>query len=290
MIRPPGLIVEIMLQKGGTMRLDEARSFMMQALRDTGWNQAPGLMASVGLVKARSQGINPNLNRSYRGGAEYLEPGDETLLIEVIWNLIVQGILVPGLNDSNQGYPFLRLTEYGKRCVAEDRLLPHDPDGYLREFHKAIPAADPIIVEYLIESIQCYVRGLNRAAAVMLGAASEQSILVLIGGYAASISDGVLKERFESEIERATSIFRKYESFSRRLTGVIGHLPKDLADNLDTRLRGVFDLIRSSRNEAGHPASGIEIDRDAIYAHLRLFIPYCKKIYGLIEWFSINKT
>jgi len=118
----------------------------------------------------------------------------------------VQGVLVPGLNDANQSFPFLRLTEYGKRCVQENQILPHDPDGYLREFHRAIPNVDPTITEYLTEGLQCYLRGLNRAAAVMLGGASEQAILLLIESYIGSISDAAVKERFESEIEDARTV------------------------------------------------------------------------------------
>src|ERR1700674_3108011 len=162
------------------MRLDEARGLIMQALREGGWNQVSGLTRVAGDIKARSQGINPNLRPGYEGGRRFLERGDETLFVEVIWSLIIQGILVPGLDDSNQGWPFLRLTEYGRQCVEQERLLPHDPDGYLREFNRAVPGADQTIAEYVTESLQCYIHGLNRAAAVMLGAASEQAILLLI--------------------------------------------------------------------------------------------------------------
>ena len=90
-----------------TMRLDEARGLIMQALRETGWNQVDGLTRAAGDIKARSQGINPNVRPGYNGGRRFLERGDETLFVEVIWSLIIQGILVPGLDDSNQGWPFL---------------------------------------------------------------------------------------------------------------------------------------------------------------------------------------
>ena len=113
------------------MKLDEARGLVMQALRETGWNQVGDLIRLVGDRKAIAQGINPN-QRPYLGGKQFLEAGDETLIVEVIWSMVVQGLLVPGFNDSNQSYPFLRLTEYGKNCVKEDRILPHDPDGYLK--------------------------------------------------------------------------------------------------------------------------------------------------------------
>lgn len=273
------------------MQLDEARGLLMQALRQTGWNQARELMRLVGTLKGRSQGADSIRSlQSYDGGMQFLGPGDETLLVEIIWELIIQGVLVPGINDSNQGYPFLRLTEYGKWCVAENQILPHDPDGYLREFRTAIPNADSIIAEYLTEALQCYLRGLNRAAAVMLGGASEQAILLLIESYIGSIRDTAAKESFRSEIEGARTIFRKYEFFERRFSTIKRRLPPELTNNIDSQLRGVFDLIRGSRNDAGHPASGVQIGRDAMYSHLCLFPPYCQKIYGLMGWFSNNQT
>jgi len=269
------------------MRLEEARGFMMQALRQTGWNQVGDLFRAVAEAKSRTQ----HLARTHMFGAEqFLDSGDRSVILEVIWSLIVQGILVPGLDDSNQAWPFLRLTEYGKRCVEEDRILPHDPDGYLREFQNTVPNANQAITEYVTESLQCFVHGLNRAAAVMLGGASERAVLSLIEAYGASIADNDRRQQFESEIDKAQSILRKYELFNKQFSTIKKSLPKTLAENIDSLLRGVFDLVRNSRNDAGHPASGTLVDRDVVNAHLRLFIPYCKRIYGLIGWFETNRT
>ena len=229
-------------------------------------------------------------NLGFGDGRQFLDEDDKTLILEVIWSLIVQGILVPGLNDANQGWPFLRLTEYGRQCVKQGYILPHDPDGYLKEFRTAIPNADSVIMEYLTEALQCYIHGLNRAAAVMLGGASEQSILLLFESTANSIADSPTKTRFESEMGKAQSIFRKYEVFDKRFASIRSLIPKPLTENIDSLLRGVFDLIRNSRNDAGHPASGTLVDRDVVFSHLRLFIPYCQRIYALIGWFDTNKT
>ena len=269
------------------MRLAEARGFVLQALRQGGWNQVTDVFIAVGNLKAKAQ----RLDRGHVfDGRQFLDMGDPELILEVIWSLIVQGILVPGLNDANQSWPFLRLTEYGRRCVTEDRILPHDPDGFLTEYRKAVPQADPVIVDYLTEALQCYIYGLNRAAAVMLGGASEKAVLLLIDSYADSISDATRKQRFESEILKAQSIFRKYEVLDKQLPLLKGAVPKNLTDGVDSLLRGVFDLIRNSRNDAGHPTSGTLVDRDVVYSHLRLFTPYCARIYGLINWFQTNKT
>lgn len=270
------------------MRLDEAYGLVMQSLREDNWNQVGDIFRLVGLYHAKTQGINPNLRPSYQGGKEYLHPGDETLLMEVIWSLIIQGVLVPGFNDSNPNLPFVRLTEYGRHCVQEQRILPHDPDGYLREFREAIPGVDTTISDCVSECLQCYIRGLYRAAAVMLGAASEQAVLLLIESCAQSIGDQPRRERFLTEIERAQSIFKKFQIFQTRLAGVRANLPKEMRENLDSLLQGVFDLIRNSRNDAGHPALGGRVSRDDMYSHLRLFLPYCERIYGLIGWFATN--
>jgi hypothetical protein len=272
------------------MQMDEARGFVMQALREGGWNQLDGILRAAGSAKARSAGVNPNLHQSYQGGRQFLNQDEETLVTEVIWSLIIQGVLVPGLNAANPNFPFIRLTEYGRQCVEENRLLPHDPDGYLREFYKSVPDSDATVLEYLTESLQCYIHGLHRASAVMLGAASEQAILLLIDGCADSITDAQTKERFKSDVDRASSIFRKYEIFEKRFSTIKSIVPKPLTNNVDSSLHGVFDLIRNSRNDAGHPASGTEVNRDAIYSRLKLFVPYCERIYGLIGWFSTNKT
>jgi hypothetical protein len=271
------------------LQIEEARSYLIQALRQPGWSQVTSLIIAVGNLKAKAQGLNRNQQFSTDGRA-YLESGEASLINELIWSFIVQGILVPGMDDSNESWPFLRLTDYGYRCINENEILPHDPDGYLIDFRNAVPSADPVIVEYLTESLQCFLRGLNRAAAVMLGAASEQAVLLLIDSYTSAIADEVKKNQAQAQVEKSTSIFRKYEVFDRQYAGIKNKLPKELAENSDSLLRGVFDLIRNSRNEAGHPASGTYVTRDTNYSHLRLFVPYCQRIYSLIAWFEANQV
>lgn len=265
---------------------------MFQALRGGGWNQFGDLLRSVGMIvaRARNMNIDPVRAQGYGYGAQFLAEQEKTLMMEVVWSLIIQGILIPGLNDSNQGWPFLRLTEYGSRCVQEDRILPHDPDGFLRDFRREVPNADATVVEYLTESLQCFIHGLHRSAAVMLGGASEQAVLLLIESCGNSIADQNTRQAFQSKVAKATSIFKKFEVFEQRFRGVRQRLPGELTDNVDSLLRGVFDLIRGSRNDAGHPAIGNLVSRDAVYSHLRLFTPYCGRISELVAWFGANQT
>lgn len=270
--------------------LEEIRNLVVQALRQPGWNQVVGLEIAVGDLKAQVQGLSRH-QRGFSGdGRAHLERGEYALIHEIIWSFIIQGILVPGTDDNNPNWPFLRLTEYGQRCAEVRQILPHDPDGYLRDFQQAIPLADPVIKEYLTEALQCFLRDLHRASAVMLGAASEKAILLLIEAYSESHADPSKKAQVKGQVEKAQSIYRKYEVFEKGFASLKPQMPKALTENTDSLLRGVFDLIRNSRNDAGHPASGILVSRDNNYSHLRLFIPYCQRIYELLAWFAINPT
>jgi hypothetical protein len=265
------------------MRMEEARALVFQTLRGGKWNQFGELLMAVGMLKAKAEKLD---TRTAYDGRQFLSEPEKSLIMEIVWSLIVQGILIPALNDANQGWPFLRLTEYGQKCVQEDRILPHDPEGYLQDFYRDIPNADSTVVEYLTESLQCFIHGLYRAAAVMIGGASEQAILLLIEGYGNAIADSRARERYETDIQKAPSIFRKYQEFERQLPEIKRQAPRQLTDNIDSQLRGIFDLIRNTRNDAGHPASGAVVDRDIIYSHLRLFTPYYKRISDLTEWFA----
>src|SRR6202030_863242 len=116
--------------------------------------------------------------------------------------------------------PFLRLKDHGRRCIEKESVLPHDPDGYLKDFQADVPGADPVVVEYLTEALQCFLRDLQRASAVMLGAASEKAVLQLIESYANAISDGATKCQVEGQILKAASIFRKFDVFEKGFVGV----------------------------------------------------------------------
>ena len=267
------------------MQVNELRGLVLMALKQ-GCNQFLNVVDSVGNLIAKSQkkDVKPGIL-----GRSFVERGDDGKIKEVIWTLIVQGVLTPGTDTGDQHWPHFRLTDYGKRCLAEERILPHDPDGYLLIFATEVPNADPLITEYLTEAPQCFLHNLNRATAVMLGGASEKAVLILTESLGSAIKTKSARERYFAKLETEHSIFRKYKVFEKKLESIKGNLPKELRENLDSLLRGIFDLIRNSRNDAGHPAIAAVIDRDIVYSHLRLFIPYCKRIYELIEWLDVNK-
>jgi len=65
-------------------------------------------------------------------------------------------------------------------------------------------------------------------------------------------------------------------------------LPAEIQSVLTQQIDGIYDLIRRTRNEAGHP-TGRRMERDETHALLLLFPTYCKTVHELMEWLATNK-
>jgi hypothetical protein len=218
------------------------------------------------------------------GGLYTLGEQDGETVREIVWDLIVARVLTIGMNDANPNWPWLKVTAYGKEVINSETPVPHDPSGYLGRVREEIPKIDLVIFTYLEESIRTYSIGAYLSASVMLGCASEKALLLLIDSYINSIKDTRSQESFRSKVE-GRMIKRQYDEFSKALSAQIGKLPNELSDNLQTILFGVFDMIRNNRNEAGHP-SGKVVKKEQIFAYLQVFIEYCKRIYGLMNYYG----
>jgi hypothetical protein len=221
-----------------------------------------------------------------------LQEGDLEKIQQVVHELYLDRIIFLGyspkaLGDGAWNWPFYRLTEYGKMVVNNREYQPHDPDGYLGRLKREIPAVDQVILRYLEEGLTCYKQHLLLASAVMIGGAAEKAMLLLVDAFGNALSDTKAKERYEKETA-SWLISRKYEALWKRLESLASQLPDGLGDNLHVILDRVFDLIRTTRNDAGHP-TGKQIEREAVYANLLLFPGYSKRVYALIDHFSRNK-
>jgi len=212
-----------------------------------------------------------------------LENGDIENIRAIIWELIIERLLIPGANPENPEWPFLSVTEFGRTCFREEQILPYDPDRYLERLQQEIPTLNDTMKKYILESLQCFQRGLYNSSTIMLGVSSEKAILLLIDSFENAISDETAKINFHNDVENLF-IRKKYSKFRTYFDSILGTLPTGLKDDLENKLDGIFSLIRNQRNAVGHP-TGITIDRCTAYANLQLFIPYCKKIYDLIDHF-----
>jgi hypothetical protein len=212
---------------------------------------------------------------------------DRLKLHEILWELLIQGILAPGFNNSNLDLPFIHVTEYGMKCIESNTILPHDPDGYLERLKRLVgQPLDDVVLNYVREGLLTFLGGHYFSATVMLGVASEQCIDLLIEAYANAIVDTTRKTTFVKKIEQAgRSVKNRFDKLRNELLAL--KLPPTLMDALDIQLSGIFTLIRYSRNDAGHP-TGQAVDRDMAHGNLLLFPQYCKRVYDLVAYFKTH--
>lgn len=209
---------------------------------------------------------------------------NELIILDIIHELVTNNILRPGIDRSNCKYPWLGLTEYGKKCIEEENLLPFDPEGYIKEVKDQIPNIDDVVLTYLSESISTYNRNCLLSSTITLGAASERAMLLLIDAFVDSVQDSEKKERLQRKMEKNLFIYSKYKIFMEEFDKIKKTLPDDLKKNVETYLEGIFGFIRINRNNTGHP-TGMKVKKKVIYSNLQIFADYGKRIFELIDYF-----
>jgi hypothetical protein len=256
--------------------------------------QVTHLAAEVGeIAKARDLRYNETLPGwiEHRNGSVHLRPQLVGTAWDIIWDLIIEGVLRPGVgDDSNVSLPHLHLTPYGKNAV-KGVVTPHDPDGYLRRLNELVPNADPVIIQYIEESAHTLRVNCLLSSTVSLGCASEKAFLVLADAYAAALNSAD-SSQFQKEIEKDWKVSKQHEVFMKwydnKLKARLKAEKVDWKDELESALNSIFDYFRGVRNEAGHP-SGVQFKRDLVNHHLMVFPSYLRAIYNLIEWMNAKK-
>lgn len=233
---------------------------------------------------------NGIINNPYPDGRQTvyypLQKVDENRVREVLWDLIIERVVTIG-DYHNDSWPWLSLTDYGKRALNSTLPIPNDSTGYLNRIRTEIPQIDPIIEIYLTESIRTYNINQLLSSTITLGCASEKSLLILIDTFKETFVDGSKMATFSKKIE-GKFIKTKFDEFNKVIIQILPQLPNDLREKYTNTLTGIFEMIRYNRNDAGHP-SGKQVDKDTLFANLQVFIPYCKYIYELKHHFDSNK-
>jgi hypothetical protein len=222
-----------------------------------------------------------------------LRDDDASRLKHVIWDLILERVLVPGPNSPNQmpdGWPFLSVTDHGRKVLAEQRPVPYDPDGYLAALDKATGGLHPSAKKYLEESISTFCTGNRLASAVMLGAASEMVFLELCEAIAGAIKDVNDRTKFEERTGSRKKMVDRIAAVTNWLNQKKAHLPAEWQRQEQVGLiEKIADLIRNRRNEAGHPQDPPAIQsHEQMYAMLMLFPHFCENLYQLKQWLLAN--
>jgi hypothetical protein len=206
------------------------------------------------------------------------ERHDVLAVQEILWDLLVQGILAPGKNSLNLNLPFVHVTEFGADCLEDGAVLAHDPDGYVAHLESGCgDAVDRDLVETTREGLLAFLAGRYPSSVVMLGRSAE----ILLDRVAdALIRHGKRTGHGVRRLEEARSNPCRLGATALRALAS-RRLPSSLADDVEGQLRRLAALIDASRSTDGR-ARLPRADRDTALAQFLLFPAQCRFVYDLI--------
>ena len=201
--------------------------------------------------------------------------------------LLREGVIRWGLNRMNLDPPFMSMTAYGRKVLANKEPTPYDPDGYLNDVKSKI-TLDDISELYLTECMQTFQRGNYLSSAVMLGVSAESIFNNVYDCFMQSLESP--KVLFEFKKLRETSHTKRRIDLVAETIKVKAknEFPKEIVDDFDSKTYPILNLIRRLRNDAGHP-SGIKIERMEMFNNLMLFKVYCDELHRIMKFLENKK-
>ena len=171
------------------------------------------------------------------------------------------------------------------RCRSTDRAVRHLGTARPGSLHGA---ASRTVAQLAVEALTYFEEALRAfnarcylASSVMLGVAAEQVFGRLAAAFVAArpVDTG----RLQALLSDNTSHYRRFDEFRKRLEPIRGTLPEGLAEAIT--LDAVADLLRVTRNAAGHP-TGRRVDEETAYAHLVMAAMLLAKMTELADHFE----
>ena len=158
----------------------------------------------------------------------------------------------------------------------------------MRRLLRDAPRTSAVVQLYLGESLKSLEQECYLSSAVMLGVAAEACMLEAADAFVKW--SGTPARNLKAMLENARTFYVvKLEEFQKRLAAAKGSLPAELSDNLDLDVTAVLQLIRLTRNEAGHQ-TGRQIDRQDAFDHLVIYARANKRLYELMNFFNSEMT
>lgn len=194
--------------------------------------------------------------------------------------LLRTGYFAWGLNLGNPSAPFFHFTERGARAVERLSRDPGNPTGYIRHL-QSVASLNPIADSYLREGLDCYVAGLHKAAAVMLGGASESLVLELRDATVTSLRarGAAVSKRLQDW--RVKALLDELHEF---LDARKASFPPGVREEFEAYFLAFAQQIRSTRNDAGHPSSVDPVTEQSVHASFLMFPELARLNTALIGW------
>ena len=111
---------------------DSLRKIVLIVLKD-------GKISQYGDIKARVMNhlldnkiIKETSSFSLSSGySNQLSGQDSEMVLQIVWDLIIERVLTIGYNHLNENWPFLRLTDYGKEIIKQSDNVIVEPKLYV---------------------------------------------------------------------------------------------------------------------------------------------------------------
>jgi hypothetical protein len=178
-----------------------------------------------------------------------------------------------------------QITVRGQEWAKGVDPLPEDYDGYMNQFDASV---DPVVRQYVSESLNTYIRGTYFASAVMIGAASEKAIYLLADSLLAALGDANRRLTLQKRLDH-----RKLDPLFKLVEQVVvdgsakGIIPFDVMGGTTRHLMSLFDSIKLQRNDAIHPMN-FQVSADSVRLMLSAFPLTFRKVEALRQWCSAN--
>jgi hypothetical protein len=248
------------------------REVLLQTVQDQDAKKHGGSLQQISLLQEVSRIL-------IRGESD---PDMEEAILTEWYELFRTGVLAWGFNLSNPSPPFFHVTRRGHDAIRNVSRDPSNPAGYLRHLENAGPL-NPIAQSYVSEALECYVAGLFKAAAVMVGTAAESLILELRDDVVEKLGQAgarVSSELGSWKIKNFTdALARMFERIDRKT-----HV--GLRDKFDAHWGALTHEIRKTRNDAGHPTSIEPVTLESVHASLLLLpilVSLCDELRQWVE-------
>lgn len=200
-------------------------------------------------------------------------------------SLINDGIVAWGTDMLNVDPPGFHLTNRGVKTLENLSRDPANSAGYLGYLKAS--SIDPIAESYIQEALQTYNRACYKAAAVMVGAASERLILELrdvtqvqLASLGRLVSKKLTDWRIKTVFDELTDVLT--DALDRSLKITPDEELRKLRDSLGYHWPSLFHGIRASRNDAGHPVSIAPVTAQDVHAALLTF-PHLVRIINQVK-------
>lgn len=210
------------------------------------------------------------------------------LIVEAFHYLLHTGLITRSASKPNfpsQTNQFM-VTQRGTVWAAGEEPVPEDATRYIEVLCSLVPNLDPIIRQYVEESLIAYQRQAYFAAAVMIGAACEKAIYLLADSMLRSIQIPGERKKL-AEAMRYRSLRDLFEAVQKILETKQQGIPYAVREGAEHHLLSFFESVRVQRNEAVHP-NAAQVTPIKVQLSLAAFPHACQKVHELIGWLNAN--